>query len=176
MELKHCTDCKRDLELSCFFVDRSHSSGLHWRCKECTKKYNRFRLDGDTWRPTRRGRKPRECPDGTRWCGRCRTYLEFSKFTNNERTCKECKKYKAFQLSYGLTKEKYETLIESQEGRCAVCKMRDARYVDHNHITGEVRGLLCPQCNTGLGMFQEDIKIFEAAMEYLQNSIARNET
>lgn len=61
---------------------------------------------------------------------------------------------------YGLTLEQYRAMVEAQEGRCAICgEPEGATYrgkvrrlcVDHNHETGEVRGLLCVQCNFAIG-------------------------
>ena len=73
---------------------------------------------------------------------------------------------------YGITEDDYKTLFKKQEGCCAIC---GADYstsernldVDHDHNTGIVRGLLCNNCNRGLGHMQDDIKILENAVRYL---------
>lgn len=171
---KLCTKCgvRRD---SCeFFVDRNSSSGLFWRCKPCSKIYERDRVLNQGG-PKRKGRKPRPCPDGTRWCGACRSNLSLDRFGGNERTCRECKRYKAFWRTYGLTREKYDKLLELQCGYCAICCDREAKYVDHDHKTGEVRGILCQPCNTAIGMMREDVRLFLSAMNYLENPIARSD-
>ena len=67
------------------------------------------------------------------------------------------------QRIYGMSAEDYATLLNIHGGRCAICatiptetgKMATLR-VDHDHVTGAVRGLLCWRCNAGLGMFQDD--------------------
>jgi hypothetical protein len=76
---------------------------------------------------------------------------------------------------YGLSEEEYNNLLKKQDGKCAICKTTDLGkfktkrfYVDHDKTTGKVRGLLCIKCNTGLGMFKEDIKILSEAIEYLR--------
>lgn len=59
---------------------------------------------------------------------------------------------------YGLTLEEYRSILASQRGRCYVClrKPEGKRLVvDHNHDTGEVRGLLCHKCNSALGMLSD---------------------
>ena len=63
------------------------------------------------------------------------------------------------KYNYGLSTEDYNLLFMNQNGRCAICDKHQSElqrnlHVDHNHITGEIRGLLCPTCNTGLGRFE----------------------
>ena len=73
---------------------------------------------------------------------------------------------------YGLAIEDYEAMNDLQEGRCAICRnkeeKRDRLSVDHDHITGAVRGLLCGTCNTALGSMKDDPEIFERAAKYLR--------
>ena len=58
-------------------------------------------------------------------------------------------------------------LIEKQGGLCAICKSAAATQVDHNHISMEVRGVLCLDCNAGLGAFRDDERLLFAAVDYL---------
>lgn len=82
--------------------------------------------------------------------------------------------------TYGITAEEYKLLYEAQGGRCAICQRATGAArrlaVDHNHKTGEVRGLLCKPCNRyGLGMFARDNpEVFDRAAEYLRNPPARD--
>lgn len=69
---------------------------------------------------------------------------------------------------YGLEPEEFFKRMKSQEGKCAICKEQTTLVVDHDHTTGEVRGLLCRKCNVGLGAFQDIPNILRAAIGYLE--------
>lgn len=75
---------------------------------------------------------------------------------------------------YGITVEYYLELLETQGYTCAICqtskwgnKSHNSSCVDHDHHTGKVRGLLCNNCNTGLGMFKDDSHNLTKAIDYL---------
>lgn len=70
---------------------------------------------------------------------------------------------------YGLSKDDYLALLAAQNDVCAICcgTTERALHVDHCHNSGLVRGLLCSNCNTLLGLAQEDIAILARAIEYL---------
>lgn len=68
---------------------------------------------------------------------------------------------------YGMGAEDYEYIANRQNYRCAICYKEDRLYVDHDHDTGQVRGLLCHQCNIGLGNFKDDEKLLGEALRYL---------
>lgn len=75
---------------------------------------------------------------------------------------------------YDMTVKHYEDLLSAQSGNCAICLGENhlpniVLFVDHNHTTGQVRGLLCARCNTGIGLLKDDIGIMFSAIEYLQN-------
>jgi hypothetical protein len=72
---------------------------------------------------------------------------------------------------YGLTPDTYRALLKSQKDKCAICKAKEPGgnrrwHVDHCHDTGKVRGLLCSQCNVGIGMLKHSPKILKAAISY----------
>jgi hypothetical protein len=80
---------------------------------------------------------------------------------------------------YGLTVEQYEKMITDQKGICLICERhvtecRQRLNVDHDHITGKVRGLLCGPCNAALGIFQDDIEILKRAVAYLEYNSSKN--
>lgn len=75
--------------------------------------------------------------------------------------------------TFGLTYERYCEMLHEQDGVCAICGTHGQDYearlsVDHDHATGEVRGLLCRQCNAGLGAFRDSLNMLEAAIGYLE--------
>ena len=72
---------------------------------------------------------------------------------------------------YGITEKDYDALLASQDGVCAICRLPpDEKYlaVDHCHDTKRVRGLLHRTCNSGLGMFKDDVLRLQSAIEYLK--------
>lgn len=87
--------------------------------------------------------------------------------------CKECLKKISTFRNTGWTPEKYEEAYIKQNGKCAICgcKLNSSRYTrfagDHDHKTGKLRGLLCMNCNTALGLFKDSIERLEMAKEYL---------
>lgn len=83
---------------------------------------------------------------------------------------------------YGITEEEYDRLLAEQGGVCAICgepETVDAvnqhgttlsrLCVDHNHETGQIRGLLCRRCNLGLGHLGEDVARLRSAITYLED-------
>lgn len=72
---------------------------------------------------------------------------------------------------YGINRDVLDFLIEEQDGKCKIChKEFDSSskpHVDHNHTTGDVRGILCRNCNLALGYFKDDILLLWRAMNYL---------
>lgn len=70
---------------------------------------------------------------------------------------------------YGLRKEEYERLSVSQNDCCAICykQMKWYLHVDHNHQTNKIRGLLCQNCNVGIGYFKENPELLRSAIAYL---------
>ena len=74
-------------------------------------------------------------------------------------------------LTYGLTPEAHRALHDQQDGMCAVCGKRATKralHVDHDHETGVVRGLLCNNCNRGIGLLKDDPAVLRAALAYLE--------
>ena len=95
-------------------------------------------------------------PDGARW-----------------RQCRTCGRERNTFRSrlYGLTLEAYQDLFARQGGVCAICGAppgNRALAVDHDHGSGEVRGLLCTRCNVGIGGFRDDPELLAAAIAYLE--------
>jgi len=75
---------------------------------------------------------------------------------------------------YNITLADYDAMYEEQKGKCAICGStnpktpKNGRFcVDHDHVTGKVRGLLCSSCNRGIGLLQDDYEIILNAYKYL---------
>lgn len=90
-------------------------------------------------------------------------------YTDNKKTVwKNCQ----LKRDYGISLEQYNQLLEQQEHKCNICGTHRDEFkkdlaVDHCHDTGIVRGLLCKNCNTGIGNFKDDIDIMKKAIEYI---------
>jgi hypothetical protein len=73
---------------------------------------------------------------------------------------------------FGLTIAQIDAMLERQGGKCAICRTdtpggRGRFHVDHCHATGRVRGLLCSDCNLGLGRFKDDTELLQTAADYI---------
>jgi hypothetical protein len=73
---------------------------------------------------------------------------------------------------YGVSAAAVEAMIVAQGGVCAICGGPDPVHVDHDHVTGRIRGVLCFNCNGGLGQFKDDISSLRVAIAYLERSAA----
>lgn len=107
-------------------------------------------------------------PSGLRYsCKVCDN--QYNKVYNNLHKTEAALYNKAHHLQkfYGLTIEEHSKLFNEQNGKCAICSRETELYVDHCHITGIVRGLLCSKCNFGLGQFQDKIELLKKAIKYL---------
>jgi len=79
---------------------------------------------------------------------------------------------------YGLTLEDYAVLLEKQNNQCAICgrsKWKQAFYVDHEHGSGRVRGLLCAGCNTLVGVLERRRNLLDGAEVYLMDGLSIND-
>lgn len=118
---------------------------------------------------------PKEkCPPGERWCAGCQSFVPL--FYCSGSRCKACNSSAAherrLETMYGITPEEYRRIFHDvQGGRCAVCRNqpRSIRFaVDHDHKTGEVRGILCKRCNHDLlGGGHDSIDTLWNAIVYL---------
>jgi hypothetical protein len=132
-------------------------------------------------------------------CGVTKDIMEFYKRGGKQSPdtrhnhCKECtksrvtEKYKEdpslyreqhLQRSYGIGRNDYDNLLKEQDNKCAICNSSDPKGkhnnnyfpVDHCHTTGKVRGLLCHNCNTALGLVGDNIDTLHKMIEYLNVS------
>lgn len=88
--------------------------------------------------------------------------------------CKECVKARERLKKTGWSPEEYEYTWFKQKGKCAICgcELGTSRYTkpaaDHDHKTGKLRGILCTQCNTALGLMKDSPYRLESAIHYLE--------
>lgn len=69
---------------------------------------------------------------------------------------------------YGLDPVSFDNMFLAQNGKCGVCKVVLLEpAIDHDHLTGKVRGLLCSTCNSGIGLLKDDPAILLEAVNYL---------
>lgn len=133
-------------------------------------------------------------------CGMCKQLKPLDEFHRSKehskgRTngCKKCKSEKAktreekrqLWTKYQLTEVQFNQMLKDQENRCAICQrefllgtvgMKERHLVaqvDHDHVTGAVRGLLCAACNRGLGAFGDNIENLERAIRFLTGQIVQ---
>ncbi len=103
-------------------------------------------------------------------CSRVRSNADYAKEGASTR-----RRYQIAKRMYGLSREAYEALEADQAGLCAICNQppsgkdskTDGLAVDHDHITGKARGLLCHRCNHGIGSFRDNPALLIEAINYL---------
>lgn len=175
---KRCSNSKCNLIKSAdqFYKCNKNKNGLSSQCKDCMdakgKAYVALPLDpvGDTKK-----------------CNGCKEYRDIRYFSKDKykkdgysSRCTNCCKNTQFKIKYGITLAIYNAMLCAQNEKCAICnKHQNENYVDtrtgtkyrlavdHCHKTGTVRGLLCSDCNTALGLLKENSELFLKAMEYL---------
>lgn len=97
-------------------------------------------------------------------------HKEQTKLYDRERV----KKKSRLKMIYGITLGDWEKMFDAQEGRCVICgkhqnELSKGLVIDHDHITGKVRGLLCHLCNIGIGSLQDDPALLKNAISYLES-------
>lgn len=84
-------------------------------------------------------------------------------------------KNKYLEQTYNISLKQYEKMYMEQAGLCAICRKpttieKPFLFVDHDHDTGKVRGLLCHKCNAGIGLFEDNVNSLNFAIQYLRNN------
>lgn len=96
-------------------------------------------------------------------------------YKNNKEFLTQCNYIRSLKREYNITPEEYNTLFINQKGCCAICgrhqsELKQKLFVDHDHNTNAVRGLLCIKCNFALGYMNDDTALLESAIKYLNNN------
>jgi len=141
MKTKLCTNCKKEKSISDFSKWSYSKSGLKSECKLCANK--RYRKNQEKYR--KRAKERYYCED-----------------VKNMRLLR----------NFGITLDTYNKMFEEQHGCCFICgrhqsELSKALNVDHNHENGQIRKLLCWNCNYALGLVKEDINILLSMIDYL---------
>ena len=118
--------------------------------------------------------------NGEKRCSKCCAVKTASDFANNagrvdgkDVWCKPCRSIRLREMTYNLNPGEYEQRREKQKGLCAICcNADDNLFVDHDHASGFVRGLLCSQCNFMIGHSRDNPRSLARGILYLkQNGI-----
>lgn len=115
---------------------------------------------------------------GESHCYRCRTWKPTEEFqvdrtrgSGRASICKPCISDASTASRYGLTPLELSAFRSKHGNKCGICERTGGPlYVDHDHSSGRLRGLLCPGCNTAIGAFQEDPSLFAKALAYLEKN------
>ena len=127
-------------------------------------------------------------PEGMKWCARCQEFRPVGSFPprkdNGKQAayCRPCQRSynreRRMKITFGVEWDDYERMLACQEGRCAICRRLPRKFalaIDHDHSTGEIRGLLCYRCNHKLlGSADDDPAILRRAADYLESFTARD--
>jgi hypothetical protein len=189
MLLLKCKKCERELPEENFRKDSKWYKNRNGRisiCKECEYGHipQTLKLKYATTKVCLecKEEKPIEAfgytkkPYRNSYCKTCKNKKREANGRINGRN-KKRDTYKRMK-KFGISVEEYNGMLEEQNNKCEICGIHIEDYknsskiprnfaVDHNHITGEVRGLLCSNCNTALGSFKENLEALQKAIDYL---------
>lgn len=192
-EEKRCRDCGEVKPVSAFWRWAQAKDGYGVYCKPCGSIRNAHYA---ARRRERRGLppavpKPRapEVPDGMKWCRDCGEVrpldgfpIATGKANGYASYCKPCFQARVvasrikvhgdrreyhLRHRYGIGVADVERMLADQDNKCLICDKPDPEHVDHDHGTGRVRGILCFNCNQGLGNFRDDLRSLGRAVDYL---------
>ncbi len=194
LSAKWCGRCSQYLLAAKFGRNGGRPDGLAQYCRECFQQISR-----DSYRRGRAEagvvvRDKREVADGYRWCPDCRDELPENEFARNASSSSGFSSYckphhnqrgreskermggsRRYHLTrrYGISAAEVDDLIARQAGLCPICiRPLGARpHVDHDHVTGEVRGVLCFTCNGGLGNYSDEADRLRRAADYLDGTL-----
>jgi hypothetical protein len=146
--MKRCSVCKIEKDVSEYWKHRSYRDGLQAACKPCWTAYQSApaRKAKNNARNLERGRAKRRSLYAYAW---------------------------RLNKKFGMSLTDRDNLAKSQNYSCAICSKPESKcanglYVDHDHQTGNVRALLCRECNVGLGYFSDQEDLLLKASDYLR--------
>ena len=176
-EIKKCGKCGIVKSSSEFHKTQRNKDGLRGSCRDCRKIECK----------ERKNRKIEE-PPPVKICSNCKIEKSINLFSKNKlnkygfsNKCKLCARNDKLKAAYGITISDYDEMLNAQNSTCKICKKPQKENtvgnggagpkvlaVDHDHKTGQVRGLLCCDCNRAIGLFRDNPESLEKAAEYLR--------
>lgn len=167
--MRTCTKCKKEKPKTEFNRHSSCNEGLHTQCKSCC--YER----SNDWAKRNPDKVRGYCKSWEMRNRQRRSTLAAIWRKNNKDKHRESVRWAFIKREYGLTRDSFSSLLLSQGGGCAICGTSNpggvgSFHVDHNHITGVVRGLLCSNCNVAIGFLSDSASIAMRAMLYLESN------
>jgi hypothetical protein len=178
---KVCPRCGVDKNAGEFGRNKTQRDGFSVYCKECARS-----IANEHYRKKRAAagfevREKDTSPEGFKRCTHCRSVLPLDRFHRHNTFsdgyniyCKDCRREKGaathLKRTYGITRFELDALIAAQGGLCAICQTKPAAHVDHDHVTGKIRGVLCFTCNVALGQLKDDAALFRKAIDYLERT------
>lgn len=200
---KPCRDCGVTKPLEDFWANKLSPDGHALYCKPCFTIRNAASAERRAKKQGRVVRKQKsrvvDTPEGMKFCPRCEQVLPLDDFVRNRSTktgigsyCRPCQNNAAsesikrlhgstrhYHLTqrYGMGAAEVETMLDGQAWRCLICWIAltaKTAHVDHDHATGRVRGILCFNCNGGLGQFQDNARLLRSAAAYLDARVERS--
>lgn len=159
---KWCNRCKTAKRHSEFSKDKSTKDGLKFYCKECDRISHREYYQKNKERINSRSKEwDKNNPEKRKKIEK--RYRDNNKdvFRNNQ-----------LKRKFGITIEEFILMKEECGNQCMICgvhinELNKDLHVDHDHTSGNIRGLLCSTCNSGLGMFKDSTELLKNAIEYL---------
>ncbi|MFI9528336.1 endonuclease VII domain-containing protein [Micromonospora rosaria] len=187
---KRCPQCERVLPATEFHRNRRRPDGRAFYCKACASiRSAASRRQRGTAATQKRPSVP--VPAGQKWCPDCDQVKPLDDFPRTTKPsgrhsyCKPCHNARGKETAqrlyggtreyhlrrrYGIGQQDVDALRREQGGVCAVCGDPDPEHVDHDHRTGWVRGILCFNCNGGLGQFRDSPARLARAITYLRGT------
>jgi hypothetical protein len=171
---KWCRRCELTKPVSDFALNASAPDGLQGHCRPCFAEAYRARRAAAGFQV-----RPADVPEGHKYCRQCDTIKPVSDWGRSytatdglQTRCRSCastaQRVDYFRRTYGMTEDDLTELKAHQQGICIVCLQAPAVHVDHDHVTGEVRGMLCFRCNAGLGQLGDSPRTLRRAADYLE--------
>lgn len=149
--MNRCCKCKELKDQSCFWKLKSGPNGMQRKCKDCMR----------VWREQNR--------EAVREKKREIYVAKKSAYAIRGRENHLLRKF-------GITQQQYNAILNRQFGGCGICRVKPSgRHfaVDHDHVSGRVRGLLCDRCNRLIGLAKDNATVLSAAASYVAGNAGR---